>query len=299
MQPTTSAQALGQVQSDESADQDPNTILQQQQSQLGVGAAQQTVSGLRSAINNTTNLLNQVAPSVMGRTANSLVTDAQASKQVSNEQAPISANLTKEGTDYTNSTTDLNNLQQEAQTAATGIYQGQQDKLSYAQNLYNTLFAKEQAASAAQTAASQFAQSEKDKSAALAEQAREANLSSSTSSDSGLGGVLSTLLGGGSTTSSGSTSSGAQAQQRAGGGFNFQNASGQAINAVDYSKAKGIPIITQLQNMAKEGDSGAKTALAYVGNDYGVNEAKLKSLEVSPSQYNSTVNVLKALGFKV
>jgi hypothetical protein len=168
MQPTTSAQALTGLQSAQAAAQDPNTILQAQQNQLGVNGAQQTVTGLRGAINNTTKLLTQVAPSVMGRTASSLVNNAQAGKQIQNEQAPLSANLNQEGTDYTNATSDLNTLEGKAQTAASGIYQGQQDKLSYAQNLYNTLYQQEQ-----------DKQAEADKTAAMAEQVRQANLAQS------------------------------------------------------------------------------------------------------------------------
>lgn len=155
MNPTDSSGALAQLQQVQSQSQDPNSILANQQKQLGVDAAQGTVTGLRGAINNTTKLLQQVAPSVMGRTGNSLVTNAQATKQISNEQAPISANLTQQGTDYNQANTDLQNLEQKAQTAASGIYQGQQDKLSYAQNLYNTLYQKErdaQAAAEAETA---------------------------------------------------------------------------------------------------------------------------------------------------
>lgn len=149
MQPDNSQAALAQLQGVQASSQDPNTILANQQQQLGVNGAQQTVTGLRGAINNTTKLLQQVAPSVMGRTANSLVTNAQASKQVQNEQAPISANLTQEGTDYNQANQDLSQLQTQAQTAASGIYQGQQDKLSYAQNLYNALYKQEQDAQAA------------------------------------------------------------------------------------------------------------------------------------------------------
>jgi hypothetical protein len=150
MGPTNSAGALSQLQQAQSQAQDPNSILQAQNQQLGVNNAQQTVTGLRGAINNTTKLLNQVAPSVMGRTANSLVTNAQATRQIGNEQAPISKDLAQEGTDYDQANSDLSNLRQEARTAASGIYQGQQDKLSYAQNLYNTLYQKERDAQAAQ-----------------------------------------------------------------------------------------------------------------------------------------------------
>lgn len=187
MNPTTSQDALAQLQQTESQAQNPNDILANQRQQLGVDSAQNTVTGLRGAINNTTQLLKQVAPSVMGRTANSLVTNAQATKQISNEQAPISANLTQEGTDYNNANSDLQQLESKAETAANGIYQGQQDKLSYAQNLYNSLLQKEQDA-----AAQAFQQQQ------LQEQIREANMKSSTDSSSGLGSVISSLLGGGS-----------------------------------------------------------------------------------------------------
>lgn len=167
MQPqaTTSAQALSQLQSAEQSSQDPNAILQAQNQQFGVNTQQQTVQGLQGALNNTTKLLQQVAPSVMGRTADSLVTNAQASKQVQNEQAPITTNLNNENTQYNQANQLLSTDQQQAQTAASGIYSGQQDKLSYLQNVYNNLFTSEQ-----------DAQAEQDKQAALAEQAREANL---------------------------------------------------------------------------------------------------------------------------
>lgn len=144
-----SQEALSELQSFQSQSQNPNDILSAQRQQLGVNAAQDTVKGLRGAINNTTKLLQQVAPSVMGRTASSLVTNAQAAKQIQNEQAPISQNLSDQTRDYTQASQDLNELQQEAAQAASGIYQGQQDKQSYLQNLYNTFFSREQAAAEA------------------------------------------------------------------------------------------------------------------------------------------------------
>lgn len=147
--PANSQEALAQLQQIQSTAQDPNSILSGQRQQLGVDAAQNTVTGLRGAINNTTQLLKQVAPSVMGRTGSSLVTNAQATKQIGNEQAPIQQTLTDQGTQYNQAGEDLTQLQDKAQQAASGIYQGQQDKLSYAQNLYNTLYQKERDAQAA------------------------------------------------------------------------------------------------------------------------------------------------------
>lgn len=146
MPPTVanSGQALQQLQTAQSQAQDPNTILQGQNQQFGIPAAQQTVTGLRGAIDNTTRVLNQVAPSVMGRTAQSLVTSAQANRQIANEQAPVSQTLTDETGKYNQANTDLTQKEQQAKDASTGIYQGQQNKLSYLQNLYNTLYGSEQ-----------------------------------------------------------------------------------------------------------------------------------------------------------
>lgn len=152
MNPNSSQEALAQLQQTQAQSQNPNDILNTQRQQLGVDAAQQTVTGLRGAINNTTKLLKQVAPSVMGRTGSSLVTNAQATKQISNEQAPISQDLSEQSSEYNLSNQDLAQLQQRASESASGIYQGQQDKLSYAQNLYNTLYQKEQAAEQARQA---------------------------------------------------------------------------------------------------------------------------------------------------
>jgi chromosome segregation ATPase len=184
MNPTTSADALSQLESAQQSAQDPNAILQAQQNQLGVGQAQQTVQGLQGALNNTTKLLQQVAPSVMGRTQNSLVTQAQATKQIGNEQAPLNTTIGNETTQYDQANQDLTTKQQQAQTAASGIYTGQQDKLSYLQNIYNALYGQEKdQAAAAQKAAEDQAQ-QQQAAASLAEQAREANLSASTKTGS-------------------------------------------------------------------------------------------------------------------
>ena len=136
--------ALTQLQQQQSAAKDPSALLNEQRQTLGVQGAQDTVTGLRGAINNTTNLLKKVAPSVMGRTANSLVTSAQAGRQIQNESAPITQTLTEQTGQYDEAGRNLSDLEGKASQAATGLYQGQQDKMSYLQNLYNTLYGKEQ-----------------------------------------------------------------------------------------------------------------------------------------------------------
>jgi len=154
MTPSTSSEALTQLQQAQQASKNPNDYLAGQEATLGVGTARNTVTGLQGAIDSTTRLLSQVAPSVMGRTANSLVTSAQATKQIGNESAPLNETLTKQGGEYNKAATNLTNLQNQAQTAASGQYTGEQNKLSYMQNLYNTMYTKEQNAA---TAAAQIA----------------------------------------------------------------------------------------------------------------------------------------------
>lgn len=154
--PANSQAALAQLEQTQASAQNPNQILESQRQGMGVNAATDTVTGLRGAINNTTKLLKQVAPSVMGRTQNSLVTQAQATRQIGNESAPIAQNLTEQGQEYNDANQDLDRLEGRASTAANGIYTGQQDKLSYLQNLYNTLYGKEQDASKQAEATRQF-----------------------------------------------------------------------------------------------------------------------------------------------
>lgn len=68
--------------------------------------------------------------------------------------------------------------------------------------------------------------------------------------------------------------------ERSGGGFNFTQ-NGQAISAARYSQITGVPFRTLLQSMANQGDSGAKTALGFVGNDYGYDPTKTTAYQNS------------------
>jgi hypothetical protein len=74
--------------------------------------------------------------------------------------------------------------------------------------------------------------------------------------------------------------------QRFGGGYNFTNAQGQAISAATYSQLTNTPFRTLLQTMSNGGDTGAQTALGFVGNDYGYDPTKAASYQNS-STYNA------------
>lgn len=270
-----SAEALTQLQQAQQSAVNPNQFLTNQNQALGVNAAQDTVTGLRGAINNTTKLLQQVAPSIMGRTANSLVTSAQANKQIQNEQAPISQNLSNQSNEYNQSSQDLAQLQGRAQQLAAGEYQGQQDKLSYLQNIYNTLYQKERDEQARQQAE-----------AARQEQIRQfnASLKASGSGSGGGGGYdLSGILGG----SPGGASASAQWINN-GASNQFKDAGGQGITAFQYAQQQGIGYRQLLSKMASAGDKNAQIALKFVG-DNGVYGS-------APAQYGGALAAVGARG---
>jgi len=73
--------------------------------------------------------------------------------------------------------------------------------------------------------------------------------------------------------------------QKAGGGFAFTDANGNPISAATYSQLTGIPFRSLLSQMAAAGDTGAKSALNFVGNDYGYN----------PNMIGGNANIYNAL----
>lgn len=193
----TSAEALSNLESYQKTMQTPEQAAQAANRALGVDSAQQNVQGLRGAIQRTSGLLQQVAPSVYGRTGQSLVTSAQASKQIGNEQAPIQQNLQNLGTQYSGASEDYRDLLSKAQSQASNTLQGQQGQMSFLQQIYQNLAQQEEAQR--QEAARQ---------AALAEQKRQFDLTPRGGSSGGGGlnlGGLAGLMGGGSPAASRST----------------------------------------------------------------------------------------------
>lgn len=75
-------------------------------------------------------------------------------------------------------------------------------------------------------------------------------------------------------------------QQRSDKGFNFVDQYGKPISAALYAQGAGIPFRDLLQQMAAAGDSGAKRALGFVGNDYGYNP---NAIGGNTSLYNNLV----------
>lgn len=160
-----SAGALAQLQQFQSSMVSPDQAIQNANAALGVQGAQQQVTGLRQAINQTTGLLNQVAPGVMGRTQNSLVTSAQANRQIQNEQAPIQQNLSKDQTDLDTANASYTDLQNQANQRAQATLSGQTGQLSYLQSIYQDMYQREQDAQAEADRQQQMADARKASSA--------------------------------------------------------------------------------------------------------------------------------------
>lgn len=125
----TTDSLLQQIQQAIANQKNPFDLLQGRENALGIPGQQQQVSGLRQAITNTTNLLNQIAPGVQGRTANSLVTAAQANRMIQNESAPVQQQLQNLGVQASDAQSVLNNLMNQATGEANMQEQGQQDVL--------------------------------------------------------------------------------------------------------------------------------------------------------------------------
>ncbi len=92
----------------------------------------------------------------MGRTQNSLVTSAQANRQIQNEQAPLNTQLNKENQDYSNANQDYQSALSQSQNAANANLGFQNQHQSYLQGIYNDLYTQENNASQAAEAKREF-----------------------------------------------------------------------------------------------------------------------------------------------
>lgn len=152
MNPSTSQQALDQLTSYRGTIKDPSTILAESRNKYGIDSVNSRIQGLRGSITNTEGLLNGVDNSVTGRTSGTLTTEAQRARIVNMERAPISDTLATQQAGLTNESQNLQDLTGQASTDAQLQYGGQQDQLTYLKSIYDTLFAREQAAEAARQA---------------------------------------------------------------------------------------------------------------------------------------------------
>lgn len=254
---TTSGQAQQNLQSFGNSMQSPDQAVNAANTQFGVQQKQQQVQDLRQTLQNTEGLLNKVAPSVMGRTANSLVTDAQANRQIQNEQAPLNTQLNQENQQYSNANQDYTGALTQAQNMANATLTGQQDKLSYLQGVYNDLYTQEQ--NAAQLAAEKYAA---DRAA------------------SGSGGA-SPSFGNLGATGAGGAGGGGSMTRNAAGGYAFTNAAGQPVTMGQYLAAQGAnpqQIIQQAANLLAHSGNGGDKGIANAISSGRYTPAQLEQL---------------------
>lgn len=287
MAPNATA-AYDQLQSFNSSRPPATSYLDTANQKYGVDAANSQVSGLQSTIGNLQNAAAAVAPSVTGRTTGTFTTQGQRDALINREQSPIITNLNQQGQQLGQAQSAQQQAQSMASQFASGLASQDQQKYQSLLDQYNAANAADQFRQQQESAQQQAQAAQAYQQQQLAEQIREFN-NPQRAATTDLSGLL------GSAKSSGQ---GAQLTQRAGGGYNFVDTNGTPINAAQYAQAKGVPYRTLLQQMANSGDAGAKTALDYVGDDFGVNVGKLRNLLPSPGVYNQTVSLLKSIGAK-
>lgn len=243
-------------------------LLNEAMGKYGVPELRNRVAGLRTTLTNTESALNAVDPSVTGRTQGSLVTEAQRTKQVANEQAPIAERYGSLSRSLGDATASLSDQERAAQMLAQGQLNDYESGRQALAGRYDLALGRE---------AEQRRRLEADRAYQLQErQARQAERTyqlqtrQQAQQQTAPKGKVATM------------------QQRADKGFSFTDAAGQRISAAQFAASKGIPFRTLLQEMATAGDTGAKQALSFVGNDFGYNPTKLNSQALA-NIYNSLV----------
>lgn len=156
-----SQEALAELQALQNSAQNPLDVYNQQQQAFGVGDVRQRVGSIRNTLLNTENALNQVDPSVTGRTSGSLVTEAQRQRLVNLERQPLAAQYGQQQGALSNEQATLSDLLGQAANQSNMIFQGQQQKIGNAKDIYQALTARE---------AEQRRQAEADRAFALQQQ---------------------------------------------------------------------------------------------------------------------------------
>lgn len=141
--PPTSAALATQLSALDANKQSSADILNGAMAKYGVGDIQNRVSGLRTTLSNTETALNNVDPSVTGRTSNSLVTEAQRQRMVNQERAPIAAQYGDQTRALSNESANLGEAQKQANVFANGQISDNTNNRNNLQSEYNNATARE------------------------------------------------------------------------------------------------------------------------------------------------------------
>jgi len=121
-------QLYGDLTEFDKAAQSPLDIYNSALESLGISDARTRVTGLKTQLMNTENLLRNVDSDVTGRTQNSLVTEAQRRRLVAMESAPIAEQLRDRGREFEVAEGSYGRILGEGKIQADYGFQGQQTK---------------------------------------------------------------------------------------------------------------------------------------------------------------------------
>jgi uncharacterized small protein (DUF1192 family) len=239
----SSAQIASQLAAYDKKRQSSADVLNSAMKQYGVPEIRGRVAGLRTTLANTETALNNVDPSVTGRTSRSLVTEAQRQRMVTNERAPIAQQYGDQSRALTTESANLSDQEKAAQTLAHGRINDFTAGRDALRSQYEIALARE-------TEARRRAEADRAFNYQKESDARNYSLAASKVASSGS-----------------SSSSTPNYQQRSKDkGFNFQDAGGNAISARKFAELTGTDFNTLLRKMAAAGDAGAKDVLKNGGS---------------------------------
>lgn len=199
MQPRTSQDAFNELQTFQKSRRKSQDVLRESENRLGLPTATQRQAGLRAAITNTENLIRSVEPSVAGRTSGSLVNEAQKTRLIGLERAPLDESFREQSRAFEGESANINELKRQALTDAQLAIAEDDTRQNTLKGLYEALYQREQ------------------EERAFAEQQRQFNeqLALSKRAASGGSGLASLLSGGGGLTSGGGAPAADPTKQKA------------------------------------------------------------------------------------
>lgn len=215
------------------------------------------IPGYQQDINSLQGLLENLNQDVNAQTTlgGGLMTQAARDEAYANRRNPIDIALANAGRELSSSQADVNNLLGAYETSLTNALKPEELNLSNLPTLFG------QTNEAAQTGFNQGATSIQDTIQNRIAQAQLAAYQKQVNAEFGNGGTVTGALGSpGANVQGGGGNGQPFYMQRPGGGYNFQDATGKAINASQYAKATKQPIGQVLYAMGQAGDLYAQQA---------------------------------------
>lgn len=165
----SSANYLKQYQDFTNSRLTPEAYVKKYSAELGADKAKESVNAARGVVRSTQDTLKAVPDSVSGRTSGSLVSDAQRSRLVQNEVAPLNEALAGQSEAYNDANIDYKDVLSQVQNRTALGLQGDETKSSSLMDLYKTAAEAERAAEQKRLQEAQMAEERRQFDAQLAE----------------------------------------------------------------------------------------------------------------------------------